>query len=364
MADSQSNARPRAEAGAPTSGVIHVRTRLTAHFTVIANALAQRPGSAVTVGVAAYILSLPDGARVSVAALCAHFTEGEILISRALRELEGAGYLERRRVRGANGLIHTRTYFYDVPGQGDRPTPPPRPRKPSTAEEMPAPSVAGTPATDAEAGSASTGDAQAAPATAPGDGSAPESGASTAAAAASSAPESVEAGCGTAAPDSAVAPPPLSLDDADPQAVVILASLRIVNPRLILSRREVAELAPAVTEWLARGVGAEEITRALTLDLPDPLRARPSRILAYRLGEQPIAVPATSHPATPPDRPNALPWQTCEGGCERAFRAARPGSCRECRDCDGSPDIDESTRAESIGTMRAALRGAKDRQAA
>ncbi|MEV7235926.1 hypothetical protein AB0N06_18595 [Streptomyces sp. NPDC051020] len=344
MADSQSNARPRAEAGAPTSGVIHVRTRLTAHFTVITNALAQRPGSAVTVGVAAYILSLPDGARVSVAALCAHFTEGEILISRALRELEDAGYLERRRVRGANGLIHTRTYFYDVPGQGDRPTPPPRPRKPSTAEDMPAP--------DTETGSASTGDAQDAPAPAP------ESGASTAAAPASSAPESVEAGCGTAAPNSGVAPPPLSLDDADAQAVVILASLRIVNPRLILSRREVAELAPAVAEWLARGVGAEEITRALTRDLPDPLRARPSRILAYRLGEQPIAVPAT-----PPDRPNTLPWQTCEG-CERAFRAARPGSCRECRHCDGSPDIDERTRAESIDTMRAALRSAKDRQAA
>lgn len=158
MADSQSNARPRAESGAPTSGVIHVRTRLTAHFTVIANALAQRPGSAVTVGVAAYILSLPDGARVSVAALCAHFTEGEILISRALRELEGAGYLERRRVRGANGLIHTRTYFYDVPGQGDRPTPPPRPRKPPTAEDMPAPDAKGAPAPDAETGSASTGD--------------------------------------------------------------------------------------------------------------------------------------------------------------------------------------------------------------
>lgn len=100
MADSQSNARLRADTGAPTSGVIHVRTRLTADFTVISNALAQRRGSAVTVGVAAYILSLPDGSPVSIAALCEHFTEGEILISRALRELEAAGYLERRRERG------------------------------------------------------------------------------------------------------------------------------------------------------------------------------------------------------------------------------------------------------------------------
>ncbi len=96
MAESQSNARLRADAGTPTSGVIHVRTRLTADFTVIANALAQRRGSAVTIGVAAYILSLPDGSPVSIAALCEHFTEGEILISRALRELESAGYLERQ----------------------------------------------------------------------------------------------------------------------------------------------------------------------------------------------------------------------------------------------------------------------------
>ncbi|WP_327328645.1 hypothetical protein OG735_19045 [Streptomyces sp. NBC_01210] len=34
MAEPQSNAPLRADAGAPTSGVIHVRTRLTADFTV------------------------------------------------------------------------------------------------------------------------------------------------------------------------------------------------------------------------------------------------------------------------------------------------------------------------------------------
>lgn len=59
MADSQSNAPSRADAGAPASGVIHVRTRLTADFTVISNALAQMRGSAVTVGVAAYITVRP-----------------------------------------------------------------------------------------------------------------------------------------------------------------------------------------------------------------------------------------------------------------------------------------------------------------
>uniref|UniRef100_UPI0019055550 DUF433 domain-containing protein n=1 Tax=Streptomyces adelaidensis TaxID=2796465 RepID=UPI0019055550 len=64
---SQSNAPLRADAGAPTSGVIHVRTRLTADFTVISNALAQRRGSAVTVGVAAYTVVAAN--RVTVRAI-------------------------------------------------------------------------------------------------------------------------------------------------------------------------------------------------------------------------------------------------------------------------------------------------------
>lgn len=306
MAETQSNAPSRANAGAPaasnspvpgpTSGVIHVRTRLTAGFTVIANALAQRRGSAVTIGVAAYILSVPDGARISIAALCAHFDEGEILISRALRELEAAGYLERRKVRGPNGKVRTQTFFYDVPrGAADRATPPPprsaRPRKSESAKDN-TPAVA--PAVEAAT--------------------------------------ATEAATPPSLPPVVPPPtPPLDLDEADPQAVVILASLRIVDRRLILSRSEVAELAPAVSEWLAQGLRPEEITGALTTGLPSPFRARPARVLAFRLREAPL--PALSPPSGPPPvtpLPLALAWQTCDG-CERAFRAAEPSRCRDCR---------------------------------
>ncbi|MFI6339437.1 hypothetical protein [Streptomyces sp. NPDC050535] len=279
MADPQSNAPSRADTGAPTSGVIHVRTRLTANFTVIANALAQRRGSAVTVGVAAYILSLPDGSIVSIAALCAHFDEGEILISRALRELEAAGYLERRRERGPDGQIRTRTYFHDVPrGQGESTPPPERPLRARkfAARNTPRPST----------------------------------------------PPTTESAPDPAHPSP---PSPLGLDTVDPQAVVVLSSLRILDRRLILSRREVAELAPAVTEWLARGLGPEEIAGLLTTGLPETFRSRPARVLAYRLSEVPLPAP----PA-PPTAAAPHPWQTCEG-CERAFRAPAPTSCRDCR---------------------------------
>jgi hypothetical protein len=137
MACSQSNAHPRADAGTPASGVIHIRTRLTSDFTVLPNALAQRPGCAIALGIATYIASLPDGTPVSIDALCKHFDQGEILISRALRTLEAAGYLERRRERQPNGNIRTRTYFYDVPGGGPHPDNPPEPPKPPRPRSRP-----------------------------------------------------------------------------------------------------------------------------------------------------------------------------------------------------------------------------------
>ncbi|MFJ8147825.1 hypothetical protein ACIQ6R_22560 [Streptomyces sp. NPDC096048] len=284
MADSQSNARLRADAGAPTSGVIHVRTRLTADFTVISNALAQRRGSAVTVGVAVYILSLPTGAPVTIAALCEHFSEGEILISRALRELEAAGYLDRRRERLASGQIRTRTYFYDVPG-GDGPDGRPEPPKPPRPRERPA--------TRETASSL----------------------------------REVAPTRGTEETES----PATALADADPKAVAVLTALRRVDPRLVLSAREAARLAPAVAEWLAAGVGAHEITELLTVRLPDRFRARPASFLAFRLRETPLPVPPPAPLPLAVERPAVLPFQTCDG-CERAFRAQEPGHCRSCRD--------------------------------
>ncbi|MEU1042211.1 hypothetical protein [Streptomyces sp. NPDC005907] len=293
MADPQSNAPLRADAGAPTSGVIHVRTRLTADFTVISNALAQRRGSAVTVGVAAYISSLPDGSPVSIAALCEHFSEGEILISRALRELETAGYLERRRERTPTGQVRTRTYFYDVPGGApdpDAPPEPPRPRRPrrhAVAAAVP-------------------------PAPAPAEEKAP-------------------------APGPAGARTPLPLADTvadvdvDPRAIAVLAALRRTDPRLIVSAPEAARLAPAVTRWLAAGLLPTQITDHLTARLPDRFLSRPAGLLAYRLQETPLPLPTRS--AEPPVRPAVVPMQNCDG-CDRAFRTAEPGRCRDCRTRD------------------------------
>jgi hypothetical protein len=152
----------------------------------------------------------------------------------------------------------------------------------------------------------------------------------------------------TAAATAPLAPPP-ALADADPQALVVLASLRIRDPRLILSQREVAQLAPAVNQWLALGIGAEQLTDLLTVGLPDRFRARPARILAFRLRDTPVAVPA---PVAPTARTAVLPWQTCDGGCERAFRAAEPGNCRDC------PPAGSAPIAPAAASLREMLRAA------
>ncbi|MEW2396398.1 hypothetical protein [Streptomyces sp. NPDC046862] len=289
MADPQSNAPLRADAGAPTSGVIHVRTRLTADFTVISNDLAQRRGSAVTVGVAAYISSLPDGYPVTIAALCEHFSEGEILISRALRELEAAGHLERRRERTPTGQVRTRTYFYDVPGGGSDPDPdsppePPEPPTPRRSRKRPA-AAAVTPAT-------------------------------------ATVPETAQAPAPTKAESLT------ELTETDPQAIAVLAALRRVDPRLVLSEQEAARLAPGVTRWLAAGLLPTQITDHLTARLPGQLLTRPAGILAYRLKETPLATPRRS--AELPAGPAVVPMRNCDG-CDRGFRSAEPGRCRDCR---------------------------------
>ncbi|MGP8298968.1 hypothetical protein ACTPOK_13835 [Streptomyces inhibens] len=265
MTSAHSNA-PSSAPSRVSGGVIHIRTRQTSHFTVLANRLAQRAGSAVTVGVAAYILSLPDGAPITIDALCTHFAEGKKAIAEALRELEDEGWLERRVERGPRGRIITRTFAYDLPGSSPEPAreadpapvhePEPQPEPPPTSAPVPR-------------------------ATAP-----------------------------------------------DPQATDLLARLHHRDRRLLLSEREIAALAPAVADWLDRGVSPQEVTATLTTRLPARINRRPARLLAHRLVT--LRPPACTSPPPEPDRPPVVPLQNCDG-CERAFRADRAGRCRDCR---------------------------------
>ncbi|THA48127.1 helix-turn-helix domain-containing protein [Streptomyces sp. A1136] len=302
MAYTQSSAPSRAPSrvapGNHRSGVIHVKSRHRNRFTVVGNHLAQHAGlSATAIGVAVYIQSLRDGAPVGIKVLAAHFPEGEIRLAAALRELEQCGYVERRTVRLDGGRMVTRTYYYEQPGADpDEATPPrqgrvrpvPVTRREPEPDPKPAPGPVVEPVWEPDVPD-------------------PE--------AEEPVPEAEEQGLEAA-------------DPLHPAAIDLLAGLRALDPRVLLSERDILRLAPGTSTWLERGVAPDAIARKLTVDLPDHIR-HPASVLAYRL----TAFLPPPVPAVPPEESNRArpdPLQTCDG-CERAFRAREPGRCRDCR---------------------------------
>jgi hypothetical protein len=98
----------------------------------------------------------------------------------------------------------------------------------------------------------------------------------------------------------------------------------------VLSEREAARLAPAVTAWLAAGVGPVRIIDILTTRLPHTFLGRPAGILAYRLRDTPLpAPPPLPHAEAVPPTPTVWPLQNCDN-CDRAFRGPEKGCCTGC----------------------------------
>ncbi|MFC8274783.1 hypothetical protein ACFUJR_20065 [Streptomyces sp. NPDC057271] len=299
--------------GAPRSGVIHVRHRHTERFTVVGNHLTQHEElSAVAIGLAVYIQSLPDGVSVTAKALALRFREGEKTVRRALNELEGAGYLARPRLPVGGGKFATRTLSYDKPGcalvaPGSRDHDP----DPDDLDPTPDPDRPGPDRPDPDPGQDPDPDPDSDPHPGPG-------------------PRRAARTVGRPRPrrTPADAAPPAPAPVPGGPAVGVLVRLRLADPRLMLSVRDVHRLAPAVDTWLARAATPDQISRALTVNLPPeqvPIH-HPARFLEYRLTTHlPPPLPAEE---PPPARP--APLITCDG-CERAFRSHDPQEC--CVDC-------------------------------
>ncbi|MBB0233082.1 hypothetical protein FOE67_27215, partial [Streptomyces calidiresistens] len=99
----------------PAGGVCHLHARHTENYIVLTNELITRAISSQAAGVGLYILSVPEGTPVTIEALCARFSEGRVRMSRALRELEEIGFLERRVEQGPDGRLTTRTIIHHHP---------------------------------------------------------------------------------------------------------------------------------------------------------------------------------------------------------------------------------------------------------
>lgn len=338
MADPQSNAAlpaPALPEGAPPAGVIHVRHRHADRFTVVGNHLAQHPHlSAVAIGLAVYIQSLPDGAPVSVKALAAHFPEGEVTVRRAMNELQAAGYLERRRVPLGGGRFATRAFAYDRPGS---PATTAGPGRRDGRGSRPGPGRGSGQATRGLRSGRTHGGRLGKPRAAlarelaanrQGDPTG-HSASWTAPALPADIPAHAETGGPTAlARTRRAVPATLRATPPAPSgpAADVLARLRLADPRLLLSARDIAHLAPSVDDWLARAVTPAQIVRALTTGLPpvpEPIH-HPARFLEHRLT-------ALLPPPLPPEASRPAPLRTCDG-CDRAFRTHDPAAhCADCR---------------------------------
>ncbi|CAM5742244.1 hypothetical protein [Streptomyces hirsutus] len=294
---------------ATPSGVTHVREYQSDRYSIVGNHLAQHRALSLTaIGLAVYILSLPEGSPTDIRTLAERFPEGRDRIAFALRELEVCGYLARVWERTADGRMITRTYAYNAPVLT-------RERVHSVATSS--------------AGSAVTAQVPATPASAvPPTALVLVDGPTEPVPAVDEEPRPAE-------PEAAEPDP--SLSEHYGKAVDLLAGLRRTDRRLMLSLRDVRRLAPYVIAWFDNGVGRADAIHALTADLP-ALVKHPAGFLARRLRELlPPPLPSLTEPgkatAQGNDAPSGpRPMADCEGGCNRAFRAPWPGAwCRDCR---------------------------------
>ncbi|MEU0007561.1 helix-turn-helix domain-containing protein [Streptomyces sp. NPDC006314] len=272
-----------------TGGLLHDNTRHTTRFTVVGNHLAQHTElSLLAIGLGVHLQSLPKGAPADIKTLAARFPEGAIRIAAALRELEAHGYLRRERHRTPTGRIVTRTISCNQPAAALRHTEVPgRPRtRAAEAPQRQKTCEEGTPCRTREK-------------------PAPRKPLPAVPSPACAAPALLEAAAG------------------------LLADLHRHDPRLLLSARDTAYLAPGVAAWLERDVAPAAVRRALTADLPPEGVRRPAALLAHRLAAQLPPPPPFRASAAP--QPPRSPMRNCDG-CDRAIRSPDPAArCRDCR---------------------------------
>ncbi|MEU1438697.1 helix-turn-helix domain-containing protein [Streptomyces sp. NPDC005786] len=277
---------------APPRGVEHVNVRHADRFTVVGNHLSQhRELSLAARGLALHIQSLPPGARIGIKALAARLpSDSEHRIAGALRELEQHGYLKRTRERSPDGRIYTRTVSYNHPDPAARgkaqSVTPRKPRSAPTPPPTPAPPPAPAPLAD--------------PAPLP----------------------RVPAPTAKKASRRPLPQPQNPLPQFLRAAALLLARLKHQDAELSLTDAQIAYLAPGVAAWFERDASPADVRKALTEELPRPVRF-PAQLVRYRLTDS-----LPSGPALPAAfRP--VPMQNCDD-CDRGFRSPEPGRCDAC----------------------------------
>lgn len=112
------NAQPLLVRG---SALIIRAARPEAHFVMVRNSVARDDRLSFRArGVLVAVLSRPDDWSISAENLAREGQESVQTIYKCLRELEAAGYVQRRRVRNAAGQLRTETLVFDEPQPTDK----------------------------------------------------------------------------------------------------------------------------------------------------------------------------------------------------------------------------------------------------
>ena len=296
------------------------RTARTANFTVLGNdVLRDRRLSFTARGILGHLLSLPNGAREDVRTLADRNPGvGRRGVSKAVQELEDAGYYARRNVRDPEtGRVRTETFVYDTPQS-------PLPASPGT----------GTPAV----GNAGTNPSVKTPV--------------------SKTPENPSPSPSVPKAPAPVAPVVREGDLKDShgphrtEAARILARLVSVDGRLKLSDRAVQELVPLAAQWLENGATVTDLTDAVVQGLPVKVYSA-SKLVADRLTRK-----------LPAPRRAWSEFADC-GTCRNPLPAGQSsGICATCAGVVPHPDLvalaadsapDPTVQAHAAG-IRSALR--------
>lgn len=93
-----------------------VKVKKSRDFTVMANLALDDPRLSLKAkGLYAVLMSKPESWTVSYRGLKSQLKEGQTAILAALKELEDAGYLIRRRTRDTDGKVRTYNELYERP---------------------------------------------------------------------------------------------------------------------------------------------------------------------------------------------------------------------------------------------------------
>ncbi|MEU3708997.1 hypothetical protein [Streptomyces catenulae] len=293
------------------------RNRHERAFTVIPNAAARHDRLSLTaVGLLVRLLSLPDGASVTVEKVTEQVDEGKMSVAKAFKALEKAGYLRRHRTQDPDtGRWRTQTHVSDIPmnhipAVGDPDTRPVG--DPPKGEKNQAKNLLPEPQTKAD------GDE-------PAEASDQEEGIEHQEQTTPTAPADAETG----------------------RAASVLAKLGEIDRRLALGGADVLRLAPLAAEWLAEGHTQHKVIDLLTARLPERIDS-PAALVSYRLKSHRPAKPTPKQPPAPDTRAR------CQQ-CEAVFPAGI--SATVCKTCASETRLDQPARpASEANSLIAAIR--------